>query len=178
MAQMVKNMSAMEDTQVLRSQEEPLKDRMATRSSILAWRIPWTEEPGGLYSPWVLQSMGCKSRTCLSNYHFHFTWHQILSLKLYMHYLFNPHKNPLGWYLIVTYNLQMWKLGLREDKRNLIFDHIFNKWSNQDFPGGTVDKSLTRVCSLVWEDPVCHETSEFECHNYRACALESRSHIY
>ena len=25
---------------------------MATRSSIVAWRIPWTEEPGGLYSPW------------------------------------------------------------------------------------------------------------------------------
>ena len=37
-----------------------------------------------------------------------------------MHYLFNPHKNPLGWYLIVTYNLQMWKLRFREDKRNLV----------------------------------------------------------
>ena len=48
MAQMVKNMSAMEDTQVLRSQEEPLKDRMATRSSILAWRIPLAEERGRL----------------------------------------------------------------------------------------------------------------------------------
>ena len=73
MAQMVKNMSAVEETQVLQSQEEPQEDRMATRSSILAWRIPWTEEPGGLYSPWVLQSMGCKSQTYLSNYHFHFT---------------------------------------------------------------------------------------------------------
>ena len=56
MAQMVKNMSAVEETQVLQSQEEPLEDRMATRSSILAWRIPWTEEPGGLYSPWVEKS--------------------------------------------------------------------------------------------------------------------------
>ena len=45
MAQMVKNMSAVEETQVLQSQEEPQEDRMATRSSILAWRIPWTEEP-------------------------------------------------------------------------------------------------------------------------------------
>ena len=33
----------------------PLEEEMATHSSILAWRIPWTEEPGRLYSPW-----GCK----------------------------------------------------------------------------------------------------------------------
>ena len=31
--------------------EDPLKEGMATHSSILAWRVPWTEEPGGLYSP-------------------------------------------------------------------------------------------------------------------------------
>ena len=30
----------------------PQEESMATHSSILAWRIPWTEEPGGLYSPW------------------------------------------------------------------------------------------------------------------------------
>ena len=32
--------------------EDPLEKEMATHSSVLAWRIPWTEEPGGLYSPW------------------------------------------------------------------------------------------------------------------------------
>ena len=32
-------------------EEDPLEEEMATHSSILAWRIPWTEEPGGLYSP-------------------------------------------------------------------------------------------------------------------------------
>ena len=37
--------------------EEPLEEEMATHSSILAWRIPWTEEPGGL------QSMGSQSQT-------------------------------------------------------------------------------------------------------------------
>ena len=31
--------------------EDPLEKEMATHSSILAWRIPWTEEPGGLYCP-------------------------------------------------------------------------------------------------------------------------------
>ena len=33
-------------------QEDPLEKEMATHSSILAWKIPWTEEPGRLYSPW------------------------------------------------------------------------------------------------------------------------------
>ena len=49
MAQQVKNLSAMQDTQVPSlSWEEPLKEEMATHSSILAWGIPLREEPGGL----------------------------------------------------------------------------------------------------------------------------------
>ena len=51
MAQMVKNLPAMPETQVQSlGGEDPLKERMATHSSILAWRMPWTEEPGGLQS--------------------------------------------------------------------------------------------------------------------------------
>ena len=34
------------------SREDPLEEEMVSRPSILAWEIPWTEEPGGLYSPW------------------------------------------------------------------------------------------------------------------------------
>ena len=34
------------------SLEDPLEKEMATHSSISAWKIPWTEEPGKLYSPW------------------------------------------------------------------------------------------------------------------------------
>ena len=49
MAQMVKNLPAMQETQVWTlGQEGPLEKGMATHSSILAWRIPWTEDPGGL----------------------------------------------------------------------------------------------------------------------------------
>ena len=52
MAQRVKNRPAMQETQVRSlGREDPLKKRIATHSSILAWRIPWTEEPAG-YSPW------------------------------------------------------------------------------------------------------------------------------
>ena len=48
---MIKNLPAMWEIQVQSlSQEDPLEKGMATHSSILAWRIPWTEEPGGLQS--------------------------------------------------------------------------------------------------------------------------------
>ena len=50
-AQRVKNLHAMWETQVRSlGWEDPLQKGMATHSSILAWRIPWTEEPGGLQS--------------------------------------------------------------------------------------------------------------------------------
>ena len=51
MTQWVKNPPAMQETQVgSLGPEDPLKEGMASHSSILAWRIPWTEEPGGLQS--------------------------------------------------------------------------------------------------------------------------------
>ena len=54
MAQQVKNSPAEQEIQELwlRSlgHEDPLEEGMETHSSILAWRIPWTEEPGGLQS--------------------------------------------------------------------------------------------------------------------------------
>ena len=51
MSQMVKNLPMMQETWVWSlGQEDPLEKGMATHSCILAWRIPWTEEPGGLQS--------------------------------------------------------------------------------------------------------------------------------
>ena len=54
----VKNLPAIQETQEIwvqsLTQEDPLEQDMATHSSILAWRIPWMEEPGGL------QSIGCQ----------------------------------------------------------------------------------------------------------------------
>ena len=53
---MVKNLPAVQETQVgSLGQEDALEKEMATHSSVLSWRIPWTEEPGGL------QSTGLKS---------------------------------------------------------------------------------------------------------------------
>ena len=51
-AQLVKNLPAMQETWVRPlGWEDPLEKGMATHSSILAWRIPWTEEPGAACSP-------------------------------------------------------------------------------------------------------------------------------
>ena len=51
MAQIVKSPHAMQETWLQSlGQEDPLEEGMVTHSSILAWRIPWTEEPGGLQS--------------------------------------------------------------------------------------------------------------------------------
>ena len=57
MAHTVKHLSAMQETQVRSlSWEDPLEEGMATHSSILAWRIPWTEEPGRLQSTGVTKT--------------------------------------------------------------------------------------------------------------------------
>ena len=51
LAQMVKNLPTMQETEVRSlGWKDPLEKEMATHSSILAWRIPWTEEPSGLKS--------------------------------------------------------------------------------------------------------------------------------
>ena len=51
MAQWLKHLPSMQETWVRSlGQEDPLEKGMATHSSILAWGIPWTEEPGGLQS--------------------------------------------------------------------------------------------------------------------------------
>ena len=51
MTQMVKNQPAMQETWVRSlGREDPLEKEMATHASVLAWRIPWTEEPGRLLS--------------------------------------------------------------------------------------------------------------------------------
>ena len=63
-AQMVKNPPVMQETQVWGpgpGQEDPLEKGMATHASILAWRIPWTEDSG------ELRSIGLQSQTRLSD---------------------------------------------------------------------------------------------------------------
>ena len=52
-AQTVKNLPAVQETRVQSLvREDPLEKGMATHSSVLAWRTPWTEEPSGLQSMW------------------------------------------------------------------------------------------------------------------------------
>ena len=62
MAQKINNLPAMQETQVqFLGWEDPQEKEMGTHFNILAWKIPWTEEPGGL------QSLGSQSQTRLSD---------------------------------------------------------------------------------------------------------------
>ena len=66
MAQRLKRLPPMQEAQVRSlGREDPLEEEMATHSSILAWRIPWTEEPGRL------QSTGSQrvGHDCITNTH-------------------------------------------------------------------------------------------------------------
>ena len=57
MAQMVKNLPVMQETQVSSlGQEDPLEKGMATHSSVLAWKIQWTEDPSA-WGPWGLKEL-------------------------------------------------------------------------------------------------------------------------
>ena len=67
---MVKCLSTMRETWVLSlDQEDPLEKEMAIHSSTIAWKVPWTEEPGRL------QSMGSQSRTRLRDFTFTFKFY-------------------------------------------------------------------------------------------------------
>ena len=68
LTQMVKRLPAMWEAQVQSlGWEDLLEKEMATHSSILAWKIPWTEKPGGLHFPW-----GHKDLDRTQRLHFHF----------------------------------------------------------------------------------------------------------
>ena len=64
-AQLVKNLPAVQETRVRSlGQEDPLEKEMATHSSTLAWRIPWTEESGLCNSPWGHKESDMTVRLC------------------------------------------------------------------------------------------------------------------
>ena len=72
MAQMIKSLPTTQEAQVQSlGLEDPLEKGMATQSSVLAWRIPWTEEPGGLQSTGSQESGDHKR---LSDYTFTFSF--------------------------------------------------------------------------------------------------------
>ena len=73
-AQRLKRLPAVQETWVPSlGREDPLEKETATHSSILAWRIPWTEEPGGL------QSTGHKESDTTERLHFHFHFQGMVS---------------------------------------------------------------------------------------------------
>ena len=79
---MGKESTAVQETWVQSlSQEDPLEEEMATHSSILAWKIPWTEEPGGLQSMGVAEletAERLRTLTCFTLFPIHFRIHKFI----------------------------------------------------------------------------------------------------
>ena len=99
-AQLGKNLSAMLEAQVwFLGQEDPLEKEMATHSSILAWRIPWTEEPGRLQSM-ELQRVGHDWAT---NTFIPFSRKSSAGVLCRVHHV----KYPAGW--ITSWNQDCWE---------------------------------------------------------------------
>ena len=98
MTQMVENLPPVWKTGVLSlGQEGPLENEMATHSSILAWRIPWTEEPGGLQSM-ASQRVGWATNTFTFSFIYSSPckWHDFLVFSqsyfaVYMHHFLFIH---------------------------------------------------------------------------------------
>ena len=79
-AQTVKNPLAIQETRVWSlGQEDPLEKGMANHSTILAWRIPWTEEPRRLYSSWDHKELDTTERLTLSLHFFQCSFYSLLS---------------------------------------------------------------------------------------------------
>ena len=110
---------------------------MATHSSILAWRIPWTEEPGRL------QAMGSQSRTQLRDFHFHFD-HKIiffLQRKEIRRCLFSPQSDQLAQNFFPLFSL---------------IHGICEKIDHEERPAGPASMSVS-----CWRSIYTHERPEF-----------------
>ena len=116
-AQTVKNLPAVWETQVQSlAWEDPLEKGLATHSSILAWRIPWTEEPGG-HSPW-----GCKQLDTTKRLTYTVTLscsclrlcllHCFLSLSFLFFFFFKYFCICLHWVLLVALKLLVAACGI------------------------------------------------------------------
>ena len=69
-AQRVKQLPTMWETRVRSlGREDPLEKEMASHSSTLAWKIPWTEERGRLYSPWGHKELDMTKRLHFTSFH-------------------------------------------------------------------------------------------------------------
>ena len=121
-AQLVKHLPAMQETWVRSlGQEDPLEKEMATHSSILAWRIPWTEKLGGL------QSTGHKESDMTERLHFHFHFqvaHLVKNLPANAGDtkdmgLILGQEDPLRWEMATHSSIRAWKVQWTEQPGRL-----------------------------------------------------------
>ena len=143
-AQTVKRLPTMQETQVRSlGQEDPLEKEMATHSSILAWKIPWMEEPGGLQSM-VLQRVGHDWATSL-----HFT------------VLRRAEKTAVEWRMEAETRVARHKPGNVKDCWQTL--KLWKKACHRSFPGSFTERiTLLILSSKISSHQNC-ERIKFSC---------------
>ena len=125
------------------SWEDPLEEGMATHSSILAWRLPWTEEPGGV----------TKSQTWLSNWAQHTRWMWMCEYNIYMFlFRFFFHYIITRYYVLVGYLI--YSIGPQRVAEQLS-THMHTVWSVNlkllVYPPSPLSSLITISCFLrLW----------------------------
>ena len=134
---MVRNISVPQETQVQPlGREDPLEKEMAIHFSVLAWRIPWTEEPGGLHS-----QRDCKESNMTELLHSVVNLVILYKIEKKWHLLWNCFANArrrllfiwvgilddggmFGQCIVWIYNAQWGKMDCKEQRRILIFPDL------------------------------------------------------
>ncbi|CAI9179204.1 unnamed protein product [Rangifer tarandus platyrhynchus] len=111
---MIKNLPALQETQVQSlGQEDPLEKGMATYSSILAWRIPWTEEP---VSPWDEKACSATISSVIFNTYFIIVIF-ISGVGCCSSILATPETHAEEEAILTLHSLSMWTMNERLDRR-------------------------------------------------------------
>ena len=153
MAQRVKNLPAMWETQVQSlCQEDPLEKGMATHSSILAWRIPWIEEPGRLNSPWGPKESGMTERLTQP------TPTQVLINRCWIIAYMNEWTNVI--HVILSncdYSVDFYNLTGKNEycklNRKLLNHPVFSFSSQNVFPNKIDEMPHNPTLTLLWQPP-------------------------
>ena len=104
--QTAKNLPVMWETQV-QSLGDPLEKGMATHSNILAWRIPWTEDPGGLQSTGSQRVVHDWQTNVLSSYNHFLNYFGFIFVGLFLFLCFLPREVPLAFVVRLVWWWQM-----------------------------------------------------------------------
>ena len=137
------------------------EEEMATHSRILNWKIPWTEEPGRIYSMGLRRAEHDWRNGIHANKFKWVTFKMLLSIKWYWGCGNLILLHITGGY-VIWYHLQI-NLGISFKSKHIGTSLVVQRWRS------CLPMQGTWIWSLVWEDSTCHRATKSVHHNYWGC---------